>query len=97
MTRQVIQVIRSRPRLDPKLYFLHKTLFIFFENVTLSHLFGVRSKMIFFLLKVAGIILHTSIQKHWNVLPKDGLEKLTRNNVLRFTVVCKNAINLFCI
>lgn len=47
MTRQVIQVIRSRPRLDPKLYFLNKTLFIFFENVTLSHLFGVRSKMIF--------------------------------------------------
>ena len=74
MTRQVIQVIRSRPRLDPKLYFLHKTLFIFFENVTLSHLFGVRSKMIFFLHKVAGIILHTSIQKHWNVLPKMDLK-----------------------
>lgn len=51
MTRQVIQVIRSRPRLDPKLYFLHKTLFIFFENVTLSHLFGVMSKMIFFSLR----------------------------------------------
>lgn len=31
MTRQVIQVIRSRPRLDPKLYFLNKTLFIFLK------------------------------------------------------------------
>ena len=31
MTRQVIQVIRSRPRLDPKLYFRNKTLFIFLK------------------------------------------------------------------
>ena len=31
MTRQVIQVIRSRPRLDPKLYFHNKTLFIFLK------------------------------------------------------------------
>ena len=33
MTRQVIQVMRSRcrPRLDPELYFLNKTLFTFFK------------------------------------------------------------------
>ena len=97
MTRQVIQVIRSRPRLDPKLYFLHKTLFIFFLKCHFIPLIWCQVQNDFFLLKVAGIILHTSIQKHWNVLSKDGLEKLTRNNVLRFTVVCKNAINLFCI
>ena len=48
MTRQVIQVIRSRPRLDPQVIFPQQNFIHFFENVTLSHLLGVRSKMIFF-------------------------------------------------
>ena len=74
MTRQVIQVIRSRPRLDPKLYFLNKTLFIFLENVTLSHLFGVRSKMIFSPEGGRHNFTHQHPKNSWAFCPKMDLK-----------------------